>query len=276
MPRGGSPRSGYESRARRAAAPAGDYRRTAADGGGTHRTALDDAAGRGLFGGHRARCLAGRTGLAIDAYERTLISNQTRFDQNKLSEAERRGLDVFLSQGPDAANPTASAGGKCVNCHTGRLFSGAAVPPRQPEERVERMIMGDNGVAFYDGGFYNIGVVPTQNDLGVGATDPWGNPLSFARQHITGKRVDDFGVSFAVPCSGDCGDARGCRRRLQDTEPAQRRAYGTLLPQWRSQVAGGGGRVLRSGWQSLRPERQRYHRLGPERPGSNLQRPLPG
>jgi cytochrome c peroxidase len=144
-------------------------------------------------------------GLAIDAYERTLISNQTRFDQNKLSEAERRGLDVFLSQGPDAANPTASAGGKCVNCHTGPLFSGAAVPPRQPEERVERMIMGDNGVAFYDGGFYNIGVAPTQNDLGVGATDPWGNPLSFARQHITDREVDDFGVSFAVSCSGDCG-----------------------------------------------------------------------
>jgi hypothetical protein len=37
-------------------------------------------------------------------------------------------------------------------------------------------------VALYDNGFYNIGVTPTEEDLGVGADDPWGNPLSFTRQ----------------------------------------------------------------------------------------------
>ncbi len=135
-------------------------------------------------------------GLAIDAYERTLISNQSRFDNGQLNTQEQQGLDVFLNQG------------KCVNCHTGPLFSGAAVPPRQPDERVERMIVGDGNVAFYDGGFYNIGVRPTQQDLGVGAKDDWGNPLSFTRQHVSGNKVDPFEVDpskFDVPCtSGDC------------------------------------------------------------------------
>jgi hypothetical protein len=45
----------------------------------------------------------------------------------------------------------------------------------------ERMVMGDGGVALYDSGFYNIGVRPTEEDIGVGGTDPWGKPLSFTR-----------------------------------------------------------------------------------------------
>ena len=133
-------------------------------------------------------------GFAIDAYERTLISNQTPFDKGNLTTAQLRGKDVFLNKG------------KCVNCHTGPLFSSAAVPPRQVVERVERMIMGDNGTAFYDGGFYNIGVQPTKQDIGLGGTDPFGNPLSFSRQHITGNIVDEFGVTIEVPCDGgNCG-----------------------------------------------------------------------
>ena len=163
-------------------------------------------------------------GLAIDGYERTLISGKTRFDSNTLKDAplnanplvgsEIRGLAVFLGQGPDAEHPNAPAGGRCVNCHTGPVFSAAAVPPRQPEERVERMIMGNNEVAFYDGGFYNIGVRPTQNDLGVGARDPFvdkdplGNPLSFTRQHVAHQVIDPLDIvpgNFDVPCtSGDC------------------------------------------------------------------------
>ena len=47
---------------------------------------------------------------------------------------------------------------------------------------IENMLMGDRQTALYDNGFYNIGVVPTGNDLGVGGTDPWDNPLSFTRQ----------------------------------------------------------------------------------------------
>ena len=40
--------------------------------------------------------------------------------------------------------------------------------------------MGNGGVAVYDNGFYNIGVRPTNDDLGVGGKDPFG-PLSFTK-----------------------------------------------------------------------------------------------
>jgi hypothetical protein len=43
------------------------------------------------------------------------------------------------------------------------------------------MILADNSSALYDLGFYNIGVRPTAQDLGLGARDPWGNPLSYTR-----------------------------------------------------------------------------------------------
>jgi hypothetical protein len=43
------------------------------------------------------------------------------------------------------------------------------------------MTMGNGGEAVYDNGFYNIGVRPTLEDLGVGGKDPFGNPLSESR-----------------------------------------------------------------------------------------------
>jgi cytochrome c peroxidase len=43
------------------------------------------------------------------------------------------------------------------------------------------MLLGDGGIALYDSGFYNIGVRPSAEDLGVGAGDAYGNPLSFTR-----------------------------------------------------------------------------------------------
>ena len=57
------------------------------------------------------------------------------------------------------------------------------------------------GPALYDTGFYNIGVRPTSEDVGVGGTDPWGNPLSFTRQWQAGllgtDTVDTFTISPA-------------------------------------------------------------------------------
>jgi hypothetical protein len=43
--------------------------------------------------------------------------------------------------------------------------------------RIEQMQFGARLVS-YDTGFYNIGVRPTHEDLGVGARDPFGRPLS--------------------------------------------------------------------------------------------------
>lgn len=119
-------------------------------------------------------------GLAVDAYERTLISDNTPFDRGALNQREQRGRSVFEGKG------------KCVNCHNGPLLSSAAVPPRQPAELIENMVIGDGGQALYDGGFYNIGVRPTFEDVGVGGKDDYGIPLSFTRQLVSGPRVDNF------------------------------------------------------------------------------------
>jgi cytochrome c peroxidase len=138
-------------------------------------------------------------GLAIQAYESTLISDQTRLDDflngnaAALSDQEKLGMDVFTGKG------------LCIACHKGPDLSGAGfrlLAEAQENGLVERMIMGDDKVAIYDNGFYNIGVVPTVNDLGVGATDPFKNPLSFAREFqkmIAGIDVPD---KFQVdPCT---------------------------------------------------------------------------
>ncbi len=113
-------------------------------------------------------------GLAIMEYERLLISNRSAFDLGQLTPQARLGMDVFIDKG------------KCADCHSGPLLSGAT--SEQPDDDdegpgsfIESMRMGDGGIAIYDEGFYNIGVRPTAEDRGVGGNDPWGNPLSFSR-----------------------------------------------------------------------------------------------
>lgn len=116
-------------------------------------------------------------GLAVQAYEATLVSDNAPIDQylegNKtvLTNQQKRGLEIFQNKG------------KCINCHGGAEFTNASVKNVQ-NERLERMIMGDGGEAVYDNGFYNIAVRPTQEDLGVGDTEPLsigGKPLSESR-----------------------------------------------------------------------------------------------
>ena len=139
-------------------------------------------------------------GLAIQLYEATLLSDQAPLDAylqgntQALSASEVRGMDLFNGKA------------QCVSCHGGPELTNAATRLRlAPAERLERMLMGDGQAAIYDNGFYNIGVRPTSEDLGVGGTDPWGNPLSFTRQYrtvLTGSAVlDPFTVdvcSFEV------------------------------------------------------------------------------
>ena len=121
-------------------------------------------------------------GLAIAAYEATLVSDDAPYDQYRegndhaLTKQQLFGLRVFM--GFD--------GGTCINCHSGPEFTGAGLRTRfdvvEVEGMAERMVMADGKVAAYDGGFYNIGVRPTAEDLGLGANDPFGNPLSLARR----------------------------------------------------------------------------------------------
>ncbi|MFO1353077.1 MAG: cytochrome c peroxidase [Gammaproteobacteria bacterium] len=169
-------------------------------------------------------------GLAIQLYESTLVSDQTPFDRfagdrgnlpdaNALTSQQQEGLGVFMNQG------------HCVNCHKTAMFSGAStlnlLPEAQEGGLIERMLMGDEtrGPAFYDNGFYNIGTRPTQTDLGVGGIDPFGNPLSFTRQYLSGQRRDVFDVnpcSFAIRVTKEsAGDLNG--DGLDDPFPATTR-----------------------------------------------------
>jgi cytochrome c peroxidase len=121
-------------------------------------------------------------GLAIAAYEATLVSDDSPFDRFRegdmtaMSPEEQYGMNVFL--GKD--------GGNCAGCHAGPEFTGAAVTARLDPTTfdgvLERMVMGNRELAVYDGGFYNIGVRPSTEDVGIGASDPFGNPLSLARR----------------------------------------------------------------------------------------------
>ena len=121
-------------------------------------------------------------GLAIALYESTLISDDAPYDQfaegrsNALTPQQQFGLKLFVN----------SSTGNCAACHAGSEFTGATfsarLDPTTKDGMIERMIMGDKRVAVYDGGFYNIGVRPTAEDVGVGANDPFGNPLSIARR----------------------------------------------------------------------------------------------
>jgi cytochrome c peroxidase len=113
-------------------------------------------------------------GLAIQLYESTLISDDSPFDQykkgntNALTAQQKQGMDLFQDR---------KAG--CAGCHGGAEFTNASVNNVE-NERLKRMPVA-SGQAVYDNGFYNIAVRPTGEDLGVGAKDPFGNPLSESR-----------------------------------------------------------------------------------------------
>ncbi len=113
-------------------------------------------------------------GLAIQMYESTLVSDNSPFDH--YMEGNTAALTSRQKQGKELFEGRA----KCINCHGGAEFTNASVKNVQ-NEKIERMRMGNNGVAVYDNGFYNIGVRPTLDDLGVGGKDPFGNPLSFTK-----------------------------------------------------------------------------------------------
>lgn len=126
-------------------------------------------------------------GLSIMLYESTLVSDQTpydrfaRGDKKALSDKAQHGLYIFLNEG------------KCINCHGGPEFAGGTVSSLRgvlsDDGLIEFMAMEQN-TAFYDGGFYNIGVRPQAEDLGVGASHPQFGPLSYTRQEQQGRNPD--------------------------------------------------------------------------------------
>ena len=103
-------------------------------------------------------------GLAIQEYERTLISDQSRFDdfakgdQDALTFDEKKGLNLFMAEGT-----------ACTACHSGGVFSEARwdVTLADPIE--------NSGSDVIETAWANIGVSAQDSDLGVGRMDlPFG------------------------------------------------------------------------------------------------------
>ncbi len=103
-------------------------------------------------------------GVAIQMYESTLVSDNSRFDQfmdgnrSALSAQEQTGLDRFQGKGG------------CTNCHNGAEITDATISSVTARGIVERL----PGGSWHDVGFHNIGVRPTDDDMGIAAADPSG------------------------------------------------------------------------------------------------------
>ena len=108
-------------------------------------------------------------GLAIQAYEATLVSDDSRVDQffdgntAALSAVEQQGMRVFQGRGAD-----------CTNCHTGPELTLASFGGL-----VQNGGGGGRGRGP-DRGFFRTGVRPISEDIGLGALDGFGIPLSRA------------------------------------------------------------------------------------------------
>ncbi len=128
-------------------------------------------------------------GLAINMYEATLVSDQTPYDawvagdQSAISEDAVAGLQIFLNEG------------KCINCHAGPEFAGATISRLRPQngnakktKRLTDTINVNGRKTIFDTGFYNTGVRPTIEDLGLGASHPQFGELSYARQQRSKRK----------------------------------------------------------------------------------------
>src|SRR5881628_408792 len=125
-------------------------------------------------------------GLAIQLYETTLVSDASLFDQAQLglatlTPAQQDGLNTFK--------------GSCAGtqCHSGPTFTAASTNNfGAGSEPIEQRQTAAGANAFHDGGFFNIGVRPTAEDLGVGGSNPAGVPLSFARRDFLGLAIPEI------------------------------------------------------------------------------------
>lgn len=109
-------------------------------------------------------------GLAVQAYEATLVSDDSRFDRfsegdtSALTSVEQAGMQIFRGRS------------QCTTCHVGAEFTEASfgsVSRRGPVDRAR------NG-AGTDTGFFRTGVRPIADDIGLGGLDDFGKPFSVA------------------------------------------------------------------------------------------------
>jgi cytochrome c peroxidase len=152
-------------------------------------------------------------GIAVQMYEATLISDDTPWDRFRRENptATDPDLNPWTNATPNHISRLALFGAhlfndrtrgptniRCSNCHEQNELTDASA---------RRIALAPNGPVrnrdgnVIDKGFNNIGVRPTDNDLGVGASDAFGS-LSFAHRRFpdgapVGQAFD--GVPPAVP-----------------------------------------------------------------------------
>ncbi len=117
-------------------------------------------------------------GLAIQAYESTLIADDSPYDRfqqgvtSALSSLEQQGLRAFNN---------GAGNGDCMSCHTGPELTLATYTGILNAGTVTGVggRGGNNGIGV-DTGFFRTGVRPISEDAGIGGLDGFGNPLSLA------------------------------------------------------------------------------------------------
>ena len=167
-------------------------------------------------------------GLAIQMYESTLVSDDSPFDrysegsESALTAQQKRGLAVFKGKAKCAACHNGPEFSAATVSQLDKIEAPKPADPageleiQQPDtttvsssipDRIERMVFASGSPkpdasgmvnttgrhVVYDNGFYNIGVRPSQEDLGIGANDPFGNPLAESRLFYAGK-LPEFGL----------------------------------------------------------------------------------
>jgi cytochrome c peroxidase len=133
-------------------------------------------------------------GLAVQAYEATLVSDETPFDRflrdgTPLSAEAERGRKVFFNE-----NTAPLPRGNCLFCHSGALLSEASVQSVSTDG-----LTRTSGGQLSDRGTRNIGVRETTDDLGNGGLDPFGASLSVAVRDSPAGSVLAADGTFKIP-----------------------------------------------------------------------------
>ena len=142
-------------------------------------------------------------GIAIQLYEATLVSDDTPWDRFRRENptATDPDLNPWNNTNPNHISRLALFGAhlfndrtrgplniRCSNCHEQHELTDASV--RRVAAAANGPVRNRDGNVI-DKGFNNIGVRPTDNDLGVGASDAFG-PLSFTRRLFPGAPPANF------------------------------------------------------------------------------------
>jgi cytochrome c peroxidase len=148
-------------------------------------------------------------GVAIQMYESTLVSDNSRFDQfmegnhTALSSLEQLGMNRFTGKGG------------CSNCHNGAEFTDATISNVQSRGVVEQL----PGGRWHDVGFHNIGVRPTTDDLGIAASDPSGLASLSVAQLASMGQVSGTLVPAGAPVSVEGAVKTPSLRNVELTAP---------------------------------------------------------